>query len=351
MATLPTYFSDYLKNIRMTDSQVQECKTGHETLRKRLEEDENLGPIIVDTFLQGSYKRNTAIRPAGEKGKSDVDVIVVTTLDRATETPDAALERFKPFLKKWYDGKYRKQGRSWGIELSYVDLDLVVTSAPSEAAKSYYKNFAALDVMANECDDDSWKTEPLWIPDRDANQWEKTHPLAQILKTREKNHATNGHYINVVKAIKWWRKALHPKPKYPKSYPLEHLIWTTCPYSIDSVAEGVVSAFERIRDDYRWCVESGGKPYLPDHGVPEHDVFARVSAEDFKGFYALACDAAAKARSAYDEEDKEKSAEKWRELFGEKFPAPPKKKKSDEAGLEGYTPRTAPSIIGGGRYA
>jgi hypothetical protein len=155
----------------------------------------------------------------------------------------------------------------------------------------------------------------------------------------------------VVKAIKWWRKALHPKPKYPKSYPLEHLIWTVCPYSIDSVAEGVVSAFERIRDDYRWCVESGGKPYLPDHGVPEHDVFARVSAEDFKGFYALACDAAEKARSAYDEEDKETSAEKWRELFGEKFPAPPKKKKSDETGLDGYTPRTAPSIIGGGRYA
>ena len=73
--------------------------------------------------------------------------------------------------------------------------------------------------------------------------------------------------------------------------------------------------------------------------------------EDFKGFYALACDAAAKARSAYDEEDKEKSAEKWRELFGEKFPAPPKKKEINEVALEGYTPRTAPSIIGGGRYA
>ena len=30
MATLPTYFSDYLKNIRMTDNQIQECKTGHD---------------------------------------------------------------------------------------------------------------------------------------------------------------------------------------------------------------------------------------------------------------------------------------------------------------------------------
>ena len=106
MATLPTCFSDYLKNIRMTDNQIQECKTGHETLRKRLAEDEDLGPIIVDTFLQGSYKRNTAIRPSGDKGKSDVDVIVVTTLDKETETPDKALERFRPFLKKWYDGKF-----------------------------------------------------------------------------------------------------------------------------------------------------------------------------------------------------------------------------------------------------
>lgn len=349
MATIPTYFSDFLQNIRMTDNQIQDCKAGHETLRKRLAEDEELGPIIVDTFLQGSYKRQTAIRPTGDSGRSDVDVIVVTTLSKEEVTPEEALEKFRSFLLKCYKGKYRKQGRSWGIELSYVDLDLVVTSAPSEAAKACYKNFASLEVESSTRDDDQWKTEPLWIPDRDAGQWEKTHPIAQILKTREKNRVTSGHYINVVKAIKWWRKALHSVPKYPKSYPLEHLVWKTCPDSITSVAEGVVSVFERIRDDYQWYVDNGKKPSLSDHGVPEHDVFARVTVEDFKGFHSLACEAAELARCAFDEPDKVKSAEKWGELFGDKFPEPPKK--SADGGDVGYTPRTEPSIIGGGRYA
>ena len=353
MATLPTYFKDYLSAIRMTDKQNEDCQTGHMTLRDRLQNYKELSPIIVDTFLQGSYKRKTAIRPAGNGGKSDVDVIVVTTLDKDKVAPNDALEKFRPFLKKWDEGKYRKQGRSWGIELSYVDLDLVVTSAPSEAVKEAYKNFAAFDFYADQRDDAQWKTDPLWIPDQEAGKWEKTHPIAQILKTREKNRDTKGHYINVVKAIKWWRKELHPTPKYPKSYPLEHLIWTVCPNIISSVAEGVVETFEHIRDYYKWCIDRDSKPYLPDHGVPEHDVFGRVTSEDFKGFYGLVCDAAQQAREAYDESDTTKSAKMWRKLFGDKFPEPPEKRvvANECQPTEGYTPRCVPSIVDKGRFA
>lgn len=47
--------------------------------------------------------------------------------------PATAMERFVPFLNRHYEGKWRPQGRSFEIELSYVSLDLVVTSAPSEA--------------------------------------------------------------------------------------------------------------------------------------------------------------------------------------------------------------------------
>lgn len=58
---------------------------------------------------------------------------------------------------------------------------------------------------------------------------------------------TNGHYVNVVKAIKWWRR-LNAAPPYPKGYPLEHLIGISCPDGIASVAEGVVRTLEDIRD-------------------------------------------------------------------------------------------------------
>src|SRR5579859_2240800 len=49
-----------------------------------------------------------------------------------------------------------------------------------------------------------WKTEPLYIPSRDLGSWEATDPLAQFRWTWDKNRATSGHYVNVVKALKWW---------------------------------------------------------------------------------------------------------------------------------------------------
>src|SRR6267378_3039226 len=75
---LPTYFSDFLAEIRPTKNQRNELKTGHTTLRNRLLQDEELAKIIVSTFLQGSYRRATAIRPHEGK-RSDVDLDLVIT--------------------------------------------------------------------------------------------------------------------------------------------------------------------------------------------------------------------------------------------------------------------------------
>lgn len=138
-----TYFNDFLRNIRLTDNQVDELKTAHTALRDRLIADDDLKDIIITTFLQGSYRRSTAVRPKQRK-RSDVDIVVVTKLDKEEVTPDEALDAFEPFLKKYYDGKYRKQGRSWGIEMTHVDLDVVPTSAPSLAEQGLLENLAVL---------------------------------------------------------------------------------------------------------------------------------------------------------------------------------------------------------------
>ncbi len=131
MKKIDSYFSDFLSDIRLTQSQKSDLITGHTTLRDRLLRDEDLKPIIINTFLQGSYRRATAVRPLNDK-RADVDVIVVTNLDKEKITPQAAIDKFIPFVEKYYKGKYKIQGRSIGIELSYVDLDIVITSAPSE---------------------------------------------------------------------------------------------------------------------------------------------------------------------------------------------------------------------------
>jgi len=353
------YFTDFLSNIRLTKNQTDDLKTGHKTLRKRLLEDESISPFIITTFLQGSYRRATAVKPKNNN-KSDVDVIVVTNLDSEEYTPQQALDLFIPFLDEHYSGKWKMQGRSIGIELSYVELDLVITSAPSEAQKELLESESvciseSLEELShwkltkswsfsNESskEEPAWKSEPLLIPDREANKWEETDPLAQIKWTWDKNAACNSHYVNVVKALKWWKK-LNPDPKYPKGYPLEHFIGNCCPDNISSVAKGVTLTLENIVSDHP------SKPELKDHGVPEHDVFKRITDEEYEEFYNLVSNAASLAREALDCEDKVDSINLWRELFGSKFPEPPSNVTTSQN--SSFTKREEPSSsVSGGRF-
>jgi hypothetical protein len=344
---LPTFFSEFLTEIRLSGSQIDDCRTGHTTLRTRLLDDYKLSNVIVNTFLQGSYRRATAVRPKGNS-RADVDVIVVTKLHKDEFTPARALEQFVPFLEKHYKGKYKAQGRSFAIELSYVDLDVVPTAAPSESEIGVLKEAALSDdetpegvtasrslpwwlavnegraiefsrVFAEKArQSPAWKIAPLLIPDLDVQRWTPTHPLEQIRWTWQKNEACNSHYVNVVKAIKWWRR-LNPEPKYPKGYPVEHLIGTHCPDGIKSVAEGVTLTLENVVKAYAVYAQLKVTPSLPDHGVPEHNVLKRVSGEDFAAFYQLVASAATTAREALDATTVASSAKKWRELFGNKF--------------------------------
>jgi len=369
---LKTDFDVFLKEIRPTQAMRDDLKMGHQTLRERLRNFDSIKNLLVSDFLQGSYRRYTAVRPKNEK-RSDVDIIVVTKLSEDEYSPSEAMELFVPFLEKYYKGKWRRQGRSFGIEMSYVELDLVVTSAPSEQeygilqsdavttdenlvdARDWRLHKAWLAVehrqanvaeflfkAANEAE---WKAQPLRIPDRVAEKWDDTHPLEQLIWTRDKNDCCGGHFVNVVKALKWWRLEHFEIPKHPKGFPLERLIGEHCPDEINSVAEGIVNTLENIVKAY---ASFDRKPQLPDYGVPSHDVFQRISLEDFRLFYNQVRKAAELARCAYDEEDRKQSGEFWRELLGSKFPKPPDSVPNKKVG---FSVPTAPAIPGSGRFA
>lgn len=356
---LSSYFRDFLRDIRPTKAQRDDYKQGHQTLRDRLSADERLAPLIVSTFLQGSYRRATAVRQAGDR-RPDVDVIVVTKLSEDEYTPSEVMEVFRPFLRKHYAGKYHYQGRSIGIELSYVDMDLVMTSAPSEAQIGILRSEAAKRLELPEDIEESrdlvalieasrkgatWRLAPLRIPDRDVEEWEDTHPLEQIRWTIDKNARCNTHYVNVVKALKWWRQGKPVMPKYPKSYPFEHLIGQCCPDGITSVAMGVTLSLEVI-------AALPCKPFLPDHGVPTHDVMHRVTEDDFDAFLEQVRPAAKLARRAFDAADLCESARLWKELFGEPFPDPPEGACDEEEGEQrGYSERVGVTTLKRDRFA
>ena len=137
---LPSYFSDMLTDIRPPQELLDKCVSAHTKLREYIEEAPELKDMVVTTFLQGSYRRSTLIRPSGGSNP-DVDVVVVTNLHSEEWTPAQVQDAFCRALDKHpdYKGNYRRQGRSIGLS-GPVNLDLVITAAPSEALSSILKS-------------------------------------------------------------------------------------------------------------------------------------------------------------------------------------------------------------------
>lgn len=364
-------FAEFISNIRPTDAQEDALRDAHRRLRDRLAEYDPLAKYLVSTFLQGSYRRSTAVRPTTGR-RSDVDIVVVTKLHESEFEAKDALALFEEFAKAFYAGKYRVQGRSIGISMSNVDMDLVITSAPSEAIMGLMKTDAITaddeldatfgDWRLNEAwvrldrrDDPArvvllkeaaakpeWQAKPLRIPNRDAAKWEDTHPLEQLQRARDKNKATSGHFLNVVKAVKWWRYYKRPNPAQPKGYPLERIITEYCPDGIDSVAKGVTETLEAI------ARQGAIKPFLANYGTNE-DVLKRIEPDDYKAFHGDAAADAIAARTALEEREASKSAAMWREFFGPKFPEP--EDVEGGPGKGGFSDRDGPSNPGPTRYA
>jgi len=258
--------------------------------------------------------------------------IGVVSFERGTEYLSEATETILSFKEK-FDGRKLKPEYDWDRDV-YQELDTFL----KKNTDVNYNYQLMLEAPLSD-----WKDEPLLIPDREADSWDKAHPLEQIRWTVDKNKRCNSHYINVVKALKWWKKVMCADMKHPKSYPLEHFIGDCCPDNIESVAEGVVLTLEKIVTDYPF------KPFLADRGVSEHNVFGRLSDEDYGEFYQSVCDAAKIAREAFDCEDLHESVAKWRKLFGTMFPESPTKASNSVNGFSKRTEKT--TEIPRGRFA
>ena len=351
MTAATTAFERFLENIRLTPELRDDCEKAHSDLRQKLLADEMLRPHYVSMFLQGSYARHTGTKPNGTDTHVDVDLVLVTDLDPSPHgawTPQAVLELFRPFLDREYTDQWKPNDRSMKISPAglAVTLDLVVTTAPTEIRETLTKAYREIDeptfrIEARGERDEGitatfrealekadkaygsadWQRLPLLIPDREMKEWEPTHPLEQIRWTTQKNADTDGHFVNVVKAIKWWRK-VDPRGEHPKSYPLEHLIGDTCPDGVDSVAAGVTAALVDLRDSYRPARFPSGVPVLYDRGVPTHNVWKRITTEEYATFHRLASQVADSAEDALAAPTNTESVAKWHAIFGDEFPEP-----------------------------
>jgi Second Messenger Oligonucleotide or Dinucleotide Synthetase domain len=347
--TLPERFSEFDRLIRPSQATLEAARAAHLDVRSRISNDPYTAGIYVADFLQGSYARHTMVKPPvddyGELTKADVDIILVTNVPE-TVRPEVVLSEVKAWLENEYGkGTAEVQSRSVKLTLPEVEVDLVPTSAPSEAQqadlRSYVEKSLQMEAAADPNDvldpdevfgpkwdnnsDARWREEPLRIPDIHAQCWQDTHPLATLDFTVEKNRSCDKKFLAVARALKWWRRrsSLTDGQKHPKSYPVEHMAGDHCPHGIQSVAEGLTHTFEGMRRAYAPYYQTS-VPELRLRGLEysEANVLSRLEQQDFDAFFEELDRAATIARNALTCADARQAATLWQELLGKEFKIP-----------------------------
>ena len=99
---LPANFDQFRRNIELTNSQKRSIINSHTYLRRRLQQFD----YVSDSFLTGSYKKNTMIKPP-----NDVDIFVEINHSYSEITPDAVLSKLKRHLLVSYSNTIIRQDK------------------------------------------------------------------------------------------------------------------------------------------------------------------------------------------------------------------------------------------------
>jgi len=285
-----SYFYSLLANIEPDPDNVKLAKESHEEIRDFLAKDDEISKANPETFLSGSYARETAVNDI-----KDVDIILIIDLDRSITEPEVTLAWVEASLQKDYS-KAKRQGRSVNvINDKGFSLDVVPATPISN------------------------RSGPLWIPDREAKAWVATHPKAQIAFSSERNKATGGCYVPLIKIIKYWRDRLSSESARPNSYIIERLLAQCVVSEPSSYGEAVKNIFSHIYFTYQSYLAAGSIPHISDPGYSSVNVAKRWEFEEFSAFMAEVKNGYSTAKEALESKDEAESIKLWRKLFGTKF--------------------------------
>jgi hypothetical protein len=182
MLTLLQSIDGLIEKITVTDRQEENIKGSTNNLNTALKnEDNNLH--ITDVFLNGSYERDTIIRPL-----NDIDLFAVLKRDQWKDEfgnlpkPDSVLSKIKNYLGSLndYKGKVRQDRPCVTIDLSDKSFDVLPSFEQVDG--SYL------------------------IPSYDLKSWISSYPK-KLTKDLDDVHRSRDYRVKpVIKAVKYWNR-------------------------------------------------------------------------------------------------------------------------------------------------
>ena len=238
---LQTKFETFKQNIELTQAQKDKIISSHTHLRQR-----NLQPLVYvkESFLTGSYKKSTMIRPP-----SDVDAFVVVHENRFSCKPNSVLNKLKRDLNYSYSNSVIRQDKPC-VVLDFNHCKIELTPA----------------ILAGHHHDYGF-----YIPKQGTNEWMLVDsPRRFETELSQANNRLNGMLTPLIKMMKACKK--YNSIKGIKSFEMEEMAVRSL-YSVSSYRDGI----QKLLNIYGWKANNYTQYHIESMSDYEFASFCRGS--------------------------------------------------------------------------
>ncbi len=277
-------FRTFASNLEISDLQSSVVSTRQQNVRDALTSEF----LVLDTFLTGSYRRNTMIAPLAQ---ADVDAFIVLDPQYYRQhTPQSLLERVRTRLRATYPQTPRISKNGQAVTITFTDFSVDVVPGFHRQGGGYL------------------------IPDATGGRWLSTDPKRHVEIWTAANQAHDGDLLPLIKMLKAWNRA---HSGFFRSFHLEALTLAILNnVTITDFPSGVRYVFEHARTAFTRALPdpAGYGGHLGDYV----DLMAGAEIADrLETAYQRALDA--EARINQDRIDL--AFDRYRQIFGDYFPA------------------------------
>jgi len=174
--TIDQGFARLRQNLEITDLQEKTVSTRQQNVRDAVEREMD----VWDSFLAGSYRRNTMIAPLS---KADIDIFVVlNSRYYAADGQASLLDRVRGVLKETYPTTPEISRNGQAVTITFTDFKVDVVPAFSRTGGGYL------------------------IPDSIQRRWIGTDPKQHVEIWSMANKVHNGNLVPLIKMLKGWNR-------------------------------------------------------------------------------------------------------------------------------------------------
>ncbi|NEK17475.1 CBASS oligonucleotide cyclase [Rhizobium leguminosarum] len=284
VSTVAEAFRQFRTNLEITSLQESTTSTRQTNVRDAVARDFS----VLESFLTGSYRRNTMIAPLTT---ADIDVFVV--LDPkyySTNNQRALLSAVMGTLKKEYPKTPKIKPDGQAVTITFTDFEV-------DVVPGFYRTGGGF-----------------LIPDANMGRWIPTDPKKHVELWTASNKAHGGSLVPLIKMMKCWNRA---HGDLFRSFHLEVLVrHVLTDVTIVDFPSGVRWVLDKMRSKV-WT-------RVADPASYSDDVASYLSKAEADRMIAVLTNAhrSAVAAETYATAGYVRSAiDEWRSIFGDYFPA------------------------------